>query len=256
MAHAHTLNTRSSYVHRRSISHLYIAPRLQLCRVGIALITSLSIFVLVWSAGVVSTDINPYASNAMPSHPPRRSLQSKLDVAYPLWYGQVLRVIRKPLISLPLGWHGPPRGAGAETPALMLPPRAALLFLTPGPMPLSELWRQWFDDAAGLVPTSYLDHVYTTMPFVNARAAVERAQQHMITAMADSQATSLDRQMLFSIYMHTHPNYTMEQSNLFAPHVRGTMVELDQHMFDTPHPPCTTTRLLSISSSQIACIIP
>ncbi len=195
-------------------------PRPPLCRIGIALVTALSIFVLVWSAELISTDINPHGKGI--SSPPRRRLRSKLEVVYPLWYGQVLRTIRRPLINIPFGsGYSSAAKSANEDQALMLPARVALMVLTPGPMPLTELWRQWFDDAAGLVPTSYVDHLHTTMSFDDARAAVEKAQQHMVAALADDQSTVLERQWLFSVYMHTHPNYTMHASHMFAANVRG-----------------------------------
>lgn len=102
----------------------------------------------------------------------------------------------------------------------MLPPRVALLFLTPGPMPLSSLWRQWFDSAAGQIPKAYIDGLYANLPYADARAALLHTQQYITTAMADSQATSIERQFLFSVYMHTHPNYTEPSSGMFTPHVR------------------------------------
>lgn len=146
----------------------------------------------------------------------------KLDVTYPAWYGKVLRSIKKPLFAIPgIRWHAwEDEGVAGDSPALMLPPRVALLFLTPGPMPLSSLWRQWFDTAAGQIPKTYIDGLYANLPYADARASILHTQQWVTTAMADSQATPIDRQFLFSVYMHTHPNYTEPTPSLFAPHVR------------------------------------
>lgn len=109
-----------------------------------------------------------------------------------------------------------------ELRAALAVPKVALLFLTPGHLAHGGLWRDWLEQAVGLVPASYLQATMAAASDGEAQARLnslvgvyERAVRYR------DDVHLLDRQFLFSFYTHTHPDYPgYEEGSVLA----GTVI--------------------------------
>lgn len=78
-------------------------------------------------------------------------------------------------------------------------PKVALMFLTRGPMHHEELWTRWLASAANLVPADLLRFVNCTDSFV---------EQLRRMCQAPQGAGALEAQHLFTVYVHSQPDFT------------------------------------------------
>lgn len=86
--------------------------------------------------------------------------------------------------------------------------KVALLFLTVGPMPHERLWTRWLQRANGLLPLEFLQQPLCT----EERLAQLRMHCQLQTNARERAGLSnpADEQFLFSIYIHSRPDYPGE----------------------------------------------
>jgi len=79
-------------------------------------------------------------------------------------------------------------------------PKVALLFLTRGPMPHESMWALWLEAAAGALPQELAYMICRQEP------SVWRTLEHTCGVLAAAPSV-LNRQALFSVYVHASPNF-------------------------------------------------
>lgn len=93
-------------------------------------------------------------------------------------------------------------------------PRVALLFLVVKDMVHRELWRQWLQSAAGILPTGALLHAAQAR-----RSGTEHALGHLLHICSNATASNTlvtHRQFLFSVVMHAPPRHDIDRSTLLG----------------------------------------
>lgn len=94
------------------------------------------------------------------------------------------------------------------------------MFLTKGPMPHERLWRKWFQEVAGLLPTRrlraamcpWVDAASSSSPPPPPPADIVRSSVHRMFQAVCSQRAGHDddpivAQHLFSVYVHAPPTF-------------------------------------------------
>ncbi len=98
-----------------------------------------------------------------------------------------------------------PATASANCASLLGMPKIALLFLARDALPHQELWKAWLGSAAGLVNTKCVKG----LPCQNFGSSYWQTLQEVCgDTHLNSNLTVLDRQHMFSVYVHNWPNST------------------------------------------------
>ncbi|DBB02673.1 TPA: hypothetical protein ACH3X3_011637 [Trebouxia sp. C0006] len=98
-----------------------------------------------------------------------------------------------------------PATASASCASLLGMPKIALLFLARDALPHQELWKTWLGSAAGLVNTKCVKG----LPCQNFGSSYWQTLQEVCgDTQHNSNLTVLDRQHMFSVYVHNWPNST------------------------------------------------
>jgi hypothetical protein len=102
-------------------------------------------------------------------------------------------------ISPATSTQGEPSLRPSPTPSLV--PKIALLFLTQGPLPHEDTWAAWFNAAGALIPRAAALSVCREGP------QGREALQDLCGLLEDPRTPRLQRQALFSVYVHAPPQF-------------------------------------------------
>lgn len=92
--------------------------------------------------------------------------------------------------------------------ALVHIPKVAIMFLTPGRLAHERLWRSFFSSVTGALPAQLVHDTAQGGWFGSLRRDRLRALQRACGAQAaDAQHSLVDRQFLFTLYVHHHPRF-------------------------------------------------
>ncbi len=92
--------------------------------------------------------------------------------------------------------------------ALLKIPKIALMFLTPGRLPHERVWRALIKGVTGAIPVPFVHEYSRNGWFGSLRFLRLRALQHACGQQASNRELSIvDRQFLFSVYVHHHPRF-------------------------------------------------
>ncbi|GAB4820324.1 hypothetical protein N2152v2_007370 [Parachlorella kessleri] len=131
--------------------------------------------------------------------------------------------------------------------ALLHIPKVALLFMTSGKMPHERLWRLWVKQAKALVPLDAVRRYAATSSRPGAPLDPARLQQlaqacaARQTAAGELPVSQLDRQFLFTFYIHAAPDVPgFNASSMFA----GSLIPHRTHARRQEHSLIDAERLL------------
>eukprot|EP00887_Chlorella_sp_A99_P002188 scaffold21.g2188.t1 len=105
------------------------------------------------------------------------------------------------LLALSTGWQGGLCGAALRT------PKIALLFLVRGPLPHAQLWERWLSGAVGLLPLRPAAALGCTRLHTAFVRRVCDADHGGAGAGSAGDGGVYSRQHLFTIYVHSQPDY-------------------------------------------------
>lgn len=92
--------------------------------------------------------------------------------------------------------------------ALLHIPKVALMFLTPGILAHERLWSAFFSSVTGALPAALVQDVAQGGWFGSLRRSRLSTLQHVCGAQAaDASRSLVQRQFLFTLYVHHHPRY-------------------------------------------------
>ncbi len=99
-------------------------------------------------------------------------------------------------------------------------PKVAMLFLTPGMLPHERLWREWLEGAVDLLPIPAVQ-AYARRGWSLDRARLTHIQAACLPrAPIDLDIPLVQRQHLFTLYVHTHPSFRGYRNfSMFAGHI-------------------------------------
>lgn len=95
---------------------------------------------------------------------------------------------------------------GASCDDLLLIPKVALMFLTPGKLAHERLWREWLEQSVGLLPTPSVIQ-YAQGSFGLRAEKLREVQAACLPPVLDRTRSVTERQYLFTVYVHTHPAF-------------------------------------------------
>lgn len=116
-------------------------------------------------------------------------------------------IVPQALLDAALGMP-PLEGWPSACDSLLEIPKVALLFLTPGRLPHERIWRAMLAGVTGAIPAALVHEYSRGGWFGSLQRRRLRALQHACGKQAaDAQLSIVDRQFLFSVYVHHHPRF-------------------------------------------------